>query len=145
MQEQTGRASCDLLSEQLAKRGILSPRTNKPYTRQNIRHIMNKVEAGRQLLEGNARSTGEQQKLSPAIIDTNHRLSAILKSIYPTAIILLPNDTSLHRKIQGREVFIFSPLPLAILSGSAQVYEYDQATDTYNVFHIKERGKGKSV
>jgi len=138
IQSKEGRASCDMLSEKLAGMGIVSPRTQLPYTRQNIRHLMGKLEEGRKLLENNIRNTGVAPHLSPAVIDTNHHLTSIIRNKFPTCIILRPNDLQLESRIQGRDVYICEPISLAKLAGSLHVHEYNPLTDSYNTYTVRK-------
>ncbi len=45
-----GYSSCGLVAAELAKMGYISPRTNKPFTRQAIHYVLIKDEEGRDLL-----------------------------------------------------------------------------------------------
>ena len=55
-----GYASCGLVAAELAKMGYISPRTNKPFTRQAIHYVMVKDQEGRDLLCVTSRRIGRQ-------------------------------------------------------------------------------------
>jgi hypothetical protein len=122
LQERGERPSCNMVGRELAERGIVSPKTQRPYSRQAVRNNLSRTPEGRAYLQASdRRRVARLPRPDPLIVNYDTEDTKWLQEAGIRAVVTTPYHVERNPSmVTGR--IVYGDIPVSIAAKAGTVY-----------------------